>query len=159
MTANALGLPFRFLPANRSIGPEIAAAPAGSEDLGNRDGRHRDAIGGPLGLEPVPRALLDHEIDEFEPLGIVGGFRQQPFITMIVVARIPLTHGTPRTRPCPERRVSINARARATALRRSCRCRASYPPSVAELIRHFRTRRRDKMAGNIVTVFTRGRAG
>src|SRR4051794_10846560 len=71
---------------------------AGSKYFGNGYGRHRDAIGRPLGLKPLARAFLDHEVDQFEPLGIISGFRQQHFIAMVVVACIRLTHGTPRTR-------------------------------------------------------------
>ena len=59
------------------VDPGIVAAPARAENFRNRHGRHRHAIGSPLGLKPVPRALLDHEIDEFEPLGIVDRFGQQ----------------------------------------------------------------------------------
>ena len=76
----------------------IVAALAPVKNFRDRHGRHRDAIGSPLGFEPVPRSLPDHEIDEFEPLGIVDRFSQQFLVALVVVARFLLTHGTPRIR-------------------------------------------------------------
>ncbi|MBR1227197.1 MULTISPECIES: hypothetical protein [unclassified Bradyrhizobium] len=58
------------------IDPELVAAAARAENFRNCHGRHRHAIGCPLGFQPVAGSLLDHEIDEFEPLGIVGRFGQ-----------------------------------------------------------------------------------
>ena len=61
------------------IVPGLVAAAARAENFRNRHGRHRHAIGSPLGFQPVARSLLDHEIDEFEPLGIVGRFEPAVF--------------------------------------------------------------------------------
>lgn len=76
----------------------MIAATAGAEDLGDGDRRHRHPIRGPLGFQPVAGLLPDQLIDQFEPLGLIDRFRQHIPVTMVIVARFLLTHGTPRTR-------------------------------------------------------------
>lgn len=92
--------------------PGIIAAPARAENFRDRDGRHRHAIGRTLGFKPVPRSLPDHEIDEFEALGVVDRFSQQLPVAMVVVARFMLTHGTPRTRASQKNTVDQGLRGR-----------------------------------------------
>jgi hypothetical protein len=114
---------------------EIVAAAGRPQDFGDRHRRHRDPIGCPLGFQPVAGLLLDQEVDQFKPAIVVDRFRQQLPVTMIVVARILFTHGTPRLRAFPEQTVFLNVCASATDLRQLYPAGASNPASVAELIR------------------------
>ena len=67
--------------------PEIIVTPGRPQYLGDRHRRHRHPVRGPLGFQPVAGLFPDHEIDQFEPPGVVDRFRQQFPVTIIVVAR------------------------------------------------------------------------
>jgi hypothetical protein len=112
--------------------PEIVAAPGRPENLGDGHRRHRDPVRCPLRFQPVPGLLLDQEVDQLKPLAVVDRFRQQFPVTMIIVARILFTHGTPRLRAVLEPTLSINVRASATDLRHLYRSRISNPAQVLQ---------------------------
>ena len=80
---------------------EIIAPPARSKNLGDCHRRHRHPIGYPLRFKLVARSFPDHQIDQFESLGLVNRFRQQLPITIAIVTHVLLAHRTPRRTRCP----------------------------------------------------------
>jgi hypothetical protein len=96
---------------------EIVAPGGRTQDPGYSLRRHRHPIGSPLRFQPVPRALLDQEIDQLQPAGLVDRLGQQPSITCIIVARFVLRHRTPPYATPTRKLLFPNRRRDATELR------------------------------------------